>query len=80
MKCRARQRTFFHNQLLPNVSVLKAISFTSEDWIFLSTLRLAIATERDFWNQFEHADMIGSLVQPDPELTVQLAPAPRDVR
>jgi len=73
MKCRARQRTFFNNELLPNVSVLKAISFTSEELDFLSTATGDRDRERDFWNQFEHADVFGSLVQPDPELTVQLA-------
>jgi hypothetical protein len=73
MKCRARQRTFLNKELEPNVCVLRAISFTSGELDFLSTATGDRHKERGFWNQFEHADMIGSLVQPDPELTVQLA-------
>ena len=72
MKARARQRTFFNKQVEPNVCVLEPIRFTSQELDFLLTPTGDRHEEIAFWNQFEHADTFGSLIQPDPELTDRL--------
>lgn len=72
MKARAKQRTFLNKQVEPNVCVLDPIRFTPDEIDFLLTPGGDKHAETAFWNQFEHADLLGSLVQPDPELTVQL--------
>lgn len=72
MKARAKQRTFFNKQVEPNVCVLDPIHFTPDEIDFLLTRRGDKHAEAAFWNQFEHADVFGSLIQPDPELTVRL--------
>lgn len=72
MKARAQQRTFFNKQVEPHVCVLDPIRFTSDEIDFLLTPGGDKHAEAAFWNQFEHADSFGSLIQPDPELTVRL--------
>ncbi len=72
MKARAKQRTFFNKQVEPNVCVLDPISFSPDEIDSLLTRGGDKAAETGFWNQFEHADTFGSLIQPDPELTVRL--------
>ncbi|MHA6510760.1 BREX-1 system adenine-specific DNA-methyltransferase PglX [Tessaracoccus sp. Y1736] len=65
MKARAKQRTFFIRQVEPNVCVLDPIRFTLEEIDFLLTRSGDMHAEAAFWNQFEHADTFGSLIQPD---------------
>lgn len=72
MKARSKQRTFFTKQVEPNVCVLDPIRFTSDEIDFLLTPGGDKYAETAFWNQFEHADSFGSLIQPDLELTVRL--------
>ena len=72
MKARARQRTFFYKQVEPNVCVLDPIRFTADEIDFLLTRGGDRHAESAFWNQFEHADTLGSLIQPDPDLTARL--------
>jgi len=72
MKARAKQRTFFNKQIEPNVCALAPISFTPDETDFLLTRGGDKQAEAAFWNQFENADTFGSLIQPDPELTVRL--------
>lgn len=72
MKARAKQRTFFSRQVEPNVCVLDPISFTPDEIEFLLTRGGDRHAESVFWNQFEHADTVGSLIEPDPELTARL--------
>ncbi len=72
MKARAKQRTFFNRQIEPNVCVLDPISFTQDEIAFLLTRGGDKHAEAEFWNQFKDADTFGSLIQPDPELTVLL--------
>jgi len=72
MKARAKQRTFFNKQIEPNVCVLDPIQFTPDEIDFLLTRGGDKHAEAAFWNQFEHADTFGSLIQPDPELTIRL--------
>lgn len=62
MKARARQRTFFDKKIEPNVCVLEPISFTARDLDLLVTSSGDRDAEAAFWNQFEHADMFGSLI------------------
>ncbi len=72
MKARARQRTFFIKQVHPNICVLESISFASNELDFLMTASGDRHEEQYFWNQFEHADTLGSLIQPDHEVTTRL--------
>ena len=64
MKARARQRTFFNKQVEPNICVLEPISFTPGELDILVTRGGDRADEEAFWNQFEHADIFGSLIRP----------------
>lgn len=73
MKARARQRTFFSKRVEPNICVIEPISFTPQELDLLLTATGDRHEEKDFWNQFEHADMFGSLIQPDSEVTARLA-------
>ena len=68
MKARARQRTFFNKQVEPNICVLEPISFTPGELDILVTRDGDRADEEAFWNQFQHADTFGSLIQPREEL------------
>jgi hypothetical protein len=72
MKARARQRTFFNSRIRPNVCVLEPLGFTREETDYLLTPGGDDKSESAFWNQFAHADILGSLIQPDSELTTRL--------
>ncbi|MFF4937305.1 BREX-1 system adenine-specific DNA-methyltransferase PglX [Micromonospora sp. NPDC000729] len=72
MKARARQRTFFNKQVEPNVCVLDPIRFTPDEIDFLLTRGGDRHIESAFWTLFEHADTLGSLIQPDATLTARL--------
>jgi hypothetical protein len=72
MKARARQRTFFSKQVEPNICVLEPIRFTPQEVDFLLATTGDRHEEVAFWGQFEHADMFGSLIQPDLGLNGQL--------
>ncbi len=73
MKARARQRTFFNKQLEPNICVIDPIAFSADELGYLVTKDGDRHTEEAFWNQFTEADTFGSLIQPDPGLTIRLA-------
>ena len=73
MKARARQRTFFNKHVEPNICVIQPISFTPDELDFLDTKVGDRQAEESFWNLFAEADTLGSLIQPDPNLTVRLA-------
>ncbi|MGM0724469.1 MAG: BREX-1 system adenine-specific DNA-methyltransferase PglX [Actinomycetota bacterium] len=73
MKARARQRTFFSKQVEPSVCVLEPIRFMLDEIDFLLTQGGDRDAELSFWNQFAGADTLGSLIQPDPNLTVRLS-------
>jgi hypothetical protein len=72
MKARAKQRTFFNKQVEPIVCVLDPIRFTPDEIDFLLTRGGDRHAESAFWNQFDHADTLGSLIQPGPDLTARL--------
>jgi hypothetical protein len=67
MKARACQRTFFNKQIEPNICVLEPISFGSTELEFLLTRGGNRHEEAGFWNQFELADLLGSLIKPREE-------------
>ncbi|WP_284976087.1 BREX-1 system adenine-specific DNA-methyltransferase PglX [Arthrobacter sp. efr-133-TYG-104] len=71
MKARAKQRTFFNKQVEPNICVIERISFSPDELDFLVTKSGDKHAEEDFWNQFRHADILGALIQPDPQLTAR---------
>jgi hypothetical protein len=73
MKARGKQRTFFGKHVEPNVCVLDTIRFTPTEIDFLLRPGGDRHAETAFWKQFEHADTLGALIQPDPELTARLA-------
>jgi type II restriction/modification system DNA methylase subunit YeeA len=64
MKARARQRTFFDNQIEPNIYVLEPISFTPSELDILVSAGGDLADEEPFWNQFQNVDTFGSLISP----------------
>lgn len=74
MKARARQRTFFSKKTDPNILTLEPISFTPQELDLLLTSTGDRDEEIAFWNQFEHAGTLGSLIQVDPALFGQLSP------
>ncbi len=71
-KARAKLRTFFNKQIEPNICVLAPIHFTPQEINFLLSPGGDRNDEAAFWNQFDHADTFGSLIQPDPETTAHL--------
>ncbi|MFG3121637.1 BREX-1 system adenine-specific DNA-methyltransferase PglX [Streptomyces sp. NPDC048201] len=68
MKARGRHRRFFSKQVEPNICVLNPISFTPTELNLLVTKDGDRHQEENFWNQFERADTLGSLIRPDASL------------
>lgn len=68
MKARHRQRTFLTKNVQPNICVLTPVSFTPAELDVLVTSGGDRHAEEMFWNQFEHADTLGSLIQPNEAL------------
>jgi hypothetical protein len=73
MKARAKQRTFFNKQVEPGICVLAPIAFSPNELDFLLTKGGDKHAEVTFWNQFAEADTLGSLIEPDPDITARLA-------
>ncbi|MGO3778007.1 MAG: BREX-1 system adenine-specific DNA-methyltransferase PglX [Canibacter sp.] len=73
MKAAAKRKLFLKNPVEPNICVLDPISFNAEELSYLVTRDGDRHSEEVFWNQFAEADTFGSLIQPDPDLTVRLA-------
>lgn len=72
MKARAKQRTFFSKRVEPNICVIERVSFGPDELDFLVTPGGDRYEEIAFWNQFRHADLLGALIKPDPDLTARL--------
>ncbi len=75
MKARGKDRRFFtRSGISPKICVIEPISFTPDD---LGLLITKDGGDRDaeeaFWNQFHDADVLGSLIRPDPDATAQAA-------
>ncbi|BCW06788.1 MULTISPECIES: BREX-1 system adenine-specific DNA-methyltransferase PglX [unclassified Arthrobacter] len=73
MKARAKQRTFFNKQVPPSICVIEPIWFRPDEIDFLVTRSGDRREEEAFWNQFAKADTLGSLIQPNPDVTARLA-------
>lgn len=73
MKARAKQRTFFSEKVEPSVCVLDPIFFTPDELDYLRTTGGDKREEEEFWNQFADADILGSMIRPDQQLTARLA-------
>lgn len=73
MKAASKRKLFLKNPIEPNICVLDPISFSPDELDFLVTKDGDRDAEEAFWNQFAEADTVGSLIQPDPDLTVRLA-------
>lgn len=73
MKARAKDRRFFSKEASPRICVIEQISFGNDELDFLCTKDGDRRAEDAFWNQFRYADTLGSLVQPDIELTERSA-------
>ncbi|WP_026256238.1 BREX-1 system adenine-specific DNA-methyltransferase PglX [Mycobacterium sp. 155] len=73
MKGRKQQRTFFSKKIMPNICVLEPIRFAPQELDFLLTSDGDQDEEISFWNQFQHADIFGSLIRSDRNLTARLA-------
>ncbi len=72
MKARATQHRFFRKQVKPNVCVLEPISFVPDEIELLLTTDGDRDAESTFWNQFRDVDVLGSLLRPNPEITIHL--------
>ncbi len=73
MKAAAKRKLFLKNPVEPNICVLEPVSFTADELSYLVTEDGDRHTEEAFWNQFGEADTFGSLIQPEPDLTVRLS-------
>jgi hypothetical protein len=68
MKSRARRRTFFSQQIQPNICVIEPVAFTPSELDSLVTQGGNRAEEEMFWKQFQYAETFGSLIRPRREL------------
>lgn len=68
MKARHRQRTFLGKKVDPNICVLTPVGFKPAELDLLVTAGGDRHAEEMFWNQFEHADTLGSLIRPNEAL------------
>lgn len=72
MKARAKHRRFFSKQVDPHVCVLHPIEFSPGELSYLFPDTPPGEEEGRFWNQFNKADSLGSLITPDPDLAKEL--------
>jgi len=73
MKAAAKRKLFLKTPVEPSICVIEPISFGPNEIQFLVTNDGDRDAEAAFWTQFSEADTLGSLIQPDAGLTVQLA-------
>lgn len=64
MKARAKQRSFFAKGVAPNICVLQPIRFSKSELDEFADPNLDRVDEEFFWNQFQQADVFGSLILP----------------
>ncbi|OZG57433.1 Methyltransferase domain-containing protein [Bifidobacterium myosotis] len=67
MKARGRYRRFFRKQVQPNIQRITPEYFTDTEVQELNDL-YDVTLDADTWNTYQHADIYGSLIQPDIEL------------
>lgn len=73
MKAAAKRKLFLKNPVEPNICVLEPIAFAADELSYLVTEDGDRHAEEAFWNQFAEADSLGSLIQPDSDLTLRLS-------
>lgn len=71
MKARAQQRTFFNREIKPQICVIEPLSFRQDEIALLTAEQNDEVPDEEFFNQFEHADTLGSLIQPDVQQTAR---------
>jgi hypothetical protein len=67
MKARSRSRQFFRHQVMPHIQCITPEYFTDEEITELNRL-YDVTLDAGTWNTYQHADIYGSLIQPDVEL------------
>lgn len=72
MKAASKRKLFLKTPVAPNICVLDPVTFSSDELDYLVTQDGDKHAEEAFWNQFTNADILGSLIQPNPELSVRL--------
>ena len=77
MKARAHSRRFFRKQVMPHICQIRKEEFTAAEVNQLNDLFDVTLTEGS-WNTYAQADVTGSLIQPDNELTVLADNMPTD--
>lgn len=65
MKARANQRTYFSRRTESNICVIKPLMFRPDELDVLSAEHGTASPDELCWDQFQHADVLGSLIQPD---------------
>lgn len=72
MKARAKQRTFFNRRIQPQICVIEPIFFTPNEIDWLTAEQSDEDVNEEFFNHFEQAETLGSLIQPDAQQTMRL--------
>jgi hypothetical protein len=67
MKARSRSRQFFRHQVMPHIQCITPEYFTDEEVTELNKL-YDVTLDASTWNTYQHADIYGSLIQPNAEL------------
>ena len=65
MKAVAKRKLFLKNPVAPNICVVEALSFRSDEIDVLTVEQGDPLIDETYWNQFEYADTLGSLIRPD---------------
>lgn len=73
MKGREKHRSFLNKNVRPNICVIEPLKFRQYELEYLVTRQGDREVEERFWNQFEKADVLGSLIQPNPDMVALLA-------
>ncbi|RSX52436.1 BREX-1 system adenine-specific DNA-methyltransferase PglX [Bifidobacterium callimiconis] len=67
MKARDRYRRFFRKHVRPNIQRIEPVSFT-DDEVHELNQQYAVDLDPEIWNTYAQADILGSLIQPSPQL------------
>ncbi|SNU02230.1 Methyltransferase domain-containing protein [Ruaniaceae bacterium KH17] len=65
MKATAKRKLFLKQPVESNVCVIEPLSFRSDEIDVLTAEQGGDLASQGFWNQFENADTLGSLIRPD---------------
>ena len=73
MKAASKRKRFLKDPVAPRIRVLEPVFFRPDELDFLASGDSDRGTEEAFWNMFEHADTFGSLIEPDPSMTMSMS-------